>query len=115
MKPLLSLLGRGLSGVLGPGMRPQATRNCRCRCGQPVFFQNSVCLACGSELGFDPEALTLRWRAPDPQPGIWHAADDAGEAGPPLQRCANFGPAGCNWLLPPKRTPPTTACAVPAG
>jgi len=105
MKPLLSLLGRGLSGVLGPGMRPQAARNCRCRCGQPVFFQNSVCLACGSELGFDPEALTLRWRAPGPQPGIWHAADDVGEAGPPLQRCANFGPAGCNWLLPPEEAP----------
>jgi len=101
MKPLLSLLGHGLSGVLGPGMRPQAARNYRCRCGQPVFFHNSVCLACGSELGFDPEALTLRSLVPGMQPGIWRAADDLGEAGPPLQRCANFGPAGCNWLLPP--------------
>ena len=42
---------------------------------------------------------------PDPQPGIWHAADDVGEAGPPLQRCANFGPAGCNWLLPADEAP----------
>ena len=100
MKPLSTLLGHGLSGVLGPGMRPQAARNYRCRCGQPVFFRNSVCLACGSELGFDPEALTLRSLLPGPQPGVWHAADAAGEAGPPLQRCANVGRAGCNWLLP---------------
>lgn len=104
MKRLLSLLGQGLVGVLGPGMRPQAARNYRCRCGQPVFFRNSVCLACGAELGFDPEALTLRSRQPGPQPGPWQAADAAAENGPPLQRCANFGPAGCNWLLPPGET-----------
>ncbi len=101
MKRFLTLLGQGLVGVLGPGMRPQAARNYRCRCGQPVFFRNSVCLACGAELGFDPEALTLRSRPPEPEPGPWQAADAVAEAGPPLQRCANFGPAGCNWLLPP--------------
>jgi len=101
MKRLLSILGRGLSGVLGPGMRPQAARNYRCSCGQPVFFRNSVCLACGRELGFDPEALTLRSLAPGPQPGLWRAANADAESGPPLQRCANYGPAGCNWLLPP--------------
>jgi hypothetical protein len=101
MKRLLSLLGQGLVGVLGPGMRPQAARNYRCRCGQAVFFRNSVCLACGAELGFDPEALTLRSRQPGPPPGPWQAADAAAANGPPLQRCANFGPAGCNWLLPP--------------
>ena len=115
MKRLLSLLGQGLVGVLGPGMRPQAARNYRCRCGQPVFFRNSVCLACGAELGFDPEALTLRSRQPGPQPGPWQAADAAAENGPPLQRCANFGPAGCNWLLPPGETDAHEACAAPAG
>ena len=101
MTRLLTLLGQGLSGVLEPGMRPQAARNYRCRCGQPVFFRNSVCLACGTALGFDPEALTLRSLLPGPQPGLWRAADAAGETGPPLRRCDNFGPAGCNWLLPP--------------
>jgi len=107
MKPLLSLLGQGLVGVLGPGMRPQAARNYRCRCGQPVFFRNSVCLSCGAALGFDPEALTLRSLQPGPQPGLWQASDasagdgDDLEPGQLLQRCANFGPAGCNWLLPP--------------
>lgn len=97
---MLSLLGQGLVGVLGPGMRPQAARNGRCRCGQAVFFRNSVCLACGAELGFDPEALTLRSRQPGPPPGPWQAADAAAGNGPPPKRCANFGPAGCHCLLP---------------
>ena len=30
-----------------------------CRCGRPVFFRNSACLACGAELGFDPERREL--------------------------------------------------------
>ena len=107
MKRLSSLLGHGLSGVLGPGMRPRAVRNYRCVCGQPVFFRNSVCLACGRELGFDPEALTLRALEPGSDPASWRAADaDAdADAGAPLQRCANYGLAGCNWLLPAVEAP----------
>jgi len=101
MKRLLPLLGRGLADVLGPGMRPQAPRNYRCRCGQPVFFRNSECLACGAALGFDPEALTLRSLLPAPQPSLWVDAAAGGADAPLLQRCDNFGPAGCNWLLPP--------------
>ena len=101
MKRSLGLLGQGLVGVLGPGMRPQAPRNYRCRCGQPVFFRNSACLACGAALGFDPEALTLRSLLPAPQPSLWVDAANAGAHAPLLQRCANFGPGACNWLLPP--------------
>ena len=50
-------------------------------CGQLVFFENTVCLRCSSELGFDwerREVLTL----------------DGGVA-----RCANLEAAGCNWLV----------------
>jgi len=101
MKRSLGLLGQGLVGVLGPGMRPQAPRNYHCRCGQPVFFRNSACLACGAALGFDPEALTLRSLLPAPQPSLWVDAANAGAHAPLLQRCANFGPGACNWLLPP--------------
>ncbi len=25
-----------------------------CRCGRPVFFRNSVCLACQTPLGYEP-------------------------------------------------------------
>ena len=50
-------------------------------CGQLVFFENTVCLRCGSDLGFDSgrrELVTL----------------SAGAA-----RCANLELAGCNWLV----------------
>jgi hypothetical protein len=50
-------------------------------CGQLVFFENTACLRCGSELGFDWErrdVLTL----------------NGGGA-----RCANRGAAGCNWIV----------------
>ena len=50
-------------------------------CGQLVFFENTACLRCSSELGFDwerREVLTLDGAA---------------------ARCANLGAAGCNWLV----------------
>jgi hypothetical protein len=53
-------------------------------CGQLVFFENSACLRCGAELGFDwprRELLTL------PIGGGAHA------------RCANVDLVGCNWLV----------------
>ena len=34
-------------------------RNFHCQCGQPVFFRNSQCLACGTPLGYDCERATL--------------------------------------------------------
>jgi hypothetical protein len=56
-----------------------------CRsCGQLVFFENSACLRCGAELGFDwprRELLTL-------------PTGHGGQA-----RCANLDLAGCNWLV----------------
>ena len=34
-------------------------RNYHCQCGQPVFFRNSQCLACGTPLGYDCEQSVL--------------------------------------------------------
>ena len=50
-------------------------------CGQLVFFENTACLRCGSELGFDWERRTV-------------LTLNGGAA-----RCANRGAAGCNWLV----------------
>jgi hypothetical protein len=75
----------GALGGLGRGQRPIATRRYQCRCGQPIFFGNSRCLACGRELGFDPGALTML--ALEPGQMRW-------------QRCANAALCGCNWLVP---------------
>jgi hypothetical protein len=80
----------GALGGLGRGQRPLATRRYQCRCGQPVFFGNSRCLACGRELGFEPGALAML--ALEPGEARW-------------QRCANAARCGCNWLLPPAEAP----------
>ena len=50
-------------------------------CGQLVFFDNTVCLRCGSSLGFDWDARQLR-------------------AGADVPWCANRVTIGCNGLAP---------------
>jgi hypothetical protein len=54
-------------------------------CGRLVFFENTVCLNCSTELGFMPERLELV--ALDRPPGS------------ALHRCANATVAACNWLV----------------
>ena len=34
-------------------------KNFVCTCGQLLFFENTRCLKCGSEVGFDPEKMTM--------------------------------------------------------
>ncbi|WP_066094898.1 zinc-binding metallopeptidase family protein [Xanthomonas massiliensis] len=82
-----------------PGLEPALKRSFVCRCGRPVFFRNSRCLNCGSELGFDPVAGEVVVVDPQ-QDGTWRAAtgDNPGRA---YRRCANLDTAAaCNWLLP---------------
>lgn len=57
-----------------------------CACGNPLYFENTTCLKCWHEVGFDPSTLEMR------------RLDEA----TPLKRCAN-GAAhllACNWLVP---------------
>lgn len=66
----------------------------RCACGARVFFDNTVCLTCGRELGFLPEAGTLL--------GLEQAQDGV-HATPygPCRKCENYSARGvCNWLVP---------------
>ena len=44
-----------MSNPAPPSLPLLAGRNYRCHCGQPVFFRNSVCLACRTPLGYDCE------------------------------------------------------------
>ncbi len=81
-------------------LEPALHRTFQCRCGRPVFFRNSHCLNCGSELGFDPVIGDIVTLDPGNEAGTWLAADKAC-AGRPYKRCANAGTAAaCNWLLP---------------
>ncbi len=55
------------------------------RCGQLLFFENSVCLRCGSPVGFVPSKLDLVVLDEHPE----------------LKVCSNQRLAECNWLIEP--------------
>ncbi len=63
-------------------------RAMHCRCGQPVFFDNHSCAACGRLLAFDPVRLEMQ-------------AEETPGSGLPF--CSNReGPSNCNWLADPE-------------
>lgn len=70
-----------------------------CRCGRPVYFQNSLCLGCQAPLGYEPEVQQVRSLVPGPHQGTWQF-DEQKTDEPTWKRCENFDlPAGCNWLV----------------
>ena len=68
-----------------------------CRCGNHVFFRNSLCVGCKAPLGYLPGDARLVPLDPGPQPGTL-AAEDGGAS---QKYCGNREmPARCNWMLP---------------
>jgi hypothetical protein len=70
-----------------------------CRCGRPVYFNNSLCLGCQAPLGFETDIQQVRALAPAERPGEWtvHEQPDPSIT---YRRCENFeSPAGCNWIV----------------
>lgn len=67
-----------------------------CHCGSEVYFDNTHCGACGSQLGFDTETLELL--SLQKQGNIWQAQTQDG-----LKRYKSCGHRDhdlqCNWLL----------------
>jgi hypothetical protein len=68
-------------------------------CGMMVFFENSLCVKCGSQLGFLPDVLDLSALEP--------AADNQWQARSPqaenlaYRNCANgIEHKTCNWMVP---------------
>lgn len=83
--------------TLEPHIKAVVVRRYQCRCGRPVFFRNSKCLACGAPLGYEPHLATIC--ALDPVGGEnWELTGWL-----PMKtyrRCANLEtPAACNWLV----------------
>ena len=74
------------------------------KCGQHLAFENSLCLACGSSVGFslDEYAFLVIASGEDSEHG---GAVDANE----YQLCANLHVAECNWLV--KVEPVRAMCA----
>lgn len=72
-------------------------RSYPCRCGRPVFFRNSQCLACQAPLGYAPATAKVHALQEAGKPGLWKLHDGPGTH----RRCTNFDlAAGCNWLIP---------------
>ena len=96
---------------LPPMGQPTTPRAFGCRCGRPVFFRNSECLACHTPLGYDSATcrlLPLQLDSSDRMEPVaaqsmaiprWHAMSGAADA-PRFLRCANLDTAAaCNWLV----------------
>ena len=86
------------TAALWQRLTPRVPRAFHCRCGRPVFFGNTRCLACGSDLGYDPEQARVLAIEPAGEDNAWRASDEAG--GVRYRRCIQHGSAvACSWLL----------------
>ena len=77
-------------------------------CGQPLYFENFVCLGCNAPLGFIPDQGvlgTLRQDRPD-------RFTPFGTPAPVLRRCGNAEAGYCNWMVPEAGPDLCTACAL---
>ena len=81
-----------------------ASRAYFCRCGRPVFFRNSVCLACRTQLGYEPHLQQVFPLEAGSEIGIWLLANEdavrENDGAVKYRRCPNLDtPAACNWLV----------------
>jgi len=73
-------------------------------CGQRLSFENSLCLACKSSLGFSLQDMALLVIAPGEESDHAGAVDSS-----QYQLCANLYLAKCNWLV--EKAPTRRLCA----
>jgi hypothetical protein len=66
------------------------------RCGQLVYFDNSLCLHCDAPLGYRHD----RRRIVALNPGPDGTFDEVANNGSRWRRCATAEATGCNWLVP---------------
>lgn len=69
-----------------------------CHCGQEVFFNNTHCGVCGSQLGFSVEQRQLKSLEATSETGIWTFPDD--NRGKHYKVCSHREHLiACNWLI----------------
>ena len=94
MPSLFDLLTKRLVEVWKRPRAPGSGRAYRCICQRPVFFRNSICLACKTPLGYECDLGRIAPLAPGPTPDLWQLADIAdgkpGSAHTLYRRCGNF-------------------------
>ena len=70
-------------------------------CGNPLYFENVSCLACGHDVGFLPEPG--RMAAIAPEGSAWRLVPGPGEGLPQealWRYCRNWEVSACNWMVP---------------
>jgi hypothetical protein len=73
-------------------------------CGQPLYFENQLCVSCGRRLGYVAELRRLSALEPcGAEPDVWRALAAPGRA---FRFCANAVLGSCNWLVPAGPTEP---------
>ena len=65
-------------------------------CGQPLYFENTQCVSCGSRLGYLPHEQTVTALRPAGETA-WQALAKRGTR---YKFCANATHDVCNWLIP---------------
>lgn len=84
----------------GPGAAHAHQRFFICRCGNQVFFRNSLCLSCHAPLGYLPSTAQVHALEPAAGGAGWRTTGGGRESFA-VRRCANLDSAsGCNWLVP---------------
>jgi hypothetical protein len=73
-------------------------RTFTCRCGNTLFFDNSLCLACASEVGWCPRCRAISALVPGDEGGFTCGNADCGAR---LAKCANYAEHEvCNRAVP---------------
>ncbi len=72
--------------------------NFRCVCGNTLYFENTKCVRCEKELGFEPASRMLS-ALESSNPGEYEALQVPGN--PIVRLCANYSAHHvCNWVIP---------------
>lgn len=66
------------------------------KCQNLLYFENTVCLNCGSAVGFDAGKLSMVTLVPSAE----NELADISDAKMLWRYCANAAHAACNWLIP---------------
>ncbi|SHI52835.1 zinc-binding metallopeptidase family protein [Wenxinia saemankumensis] len=74
-------------------------------CGQTLHFENTRCLNCGRDVGYDPDSA--RMEAVEPDGPVWRRPDGSGG---PWRFCENWELSACNWLVPAGDSAMCRAC-----
>ena len=84
----------------------------RCRCKRVIFFENTQCLGCQAQLGYEPLVGNVYALDPGPAPDLWRLSAARARSLRVYSRCDNLDyPAGCNWLV--KVDPAYVECTGP--